>query len=87
MTDNNKNDNKKLLALLSSRVISADYLGNFNEIILTEYKKFIPKNFYIKPRSNNKKYKNPLDYDDMTEQEICRIFDNILRNISNLVTQ
>ena len=85
--------NKELLAGIADRSINIDYLDNVNEIILSEYKKFSlnPKVNIIKYMNKalqeyrlKNKFKLKYDYDNMTEQQICSIFDNAISSLSQL---
>ena len=90
---NEQEKNKELLALVADRAINIDYLDNFNEIILAEYEKFTSdpvislksyKNKALQEYRLKNKYKLKYDYANMSEQEICSIFDNALKSLSQL---
>ncbi len=87
--------NKELLAAIADRAVNIDYLDSVNDIILAEYRKFTlnPAINLIKYKSKalqdyrlKNKYIPKYDYNNMTEQQICSIFDNALNSISQLAT-
>ena len=91
--NNEQEKNKELLALVADRAINIDYLDGFNEIILAEYKKFTSdpaidlksyKNKALQEYRLKNKHRLKYDYANMSEQEICSIFDNALNSLARL---